>query len=409
MGDWDHSRDQELTLVFNDMTTKRWVVGAMTGTSIDGIDVVLVEIIGSGLDMRVSCACAKSCDMSPDLSKRLRDFADKDNAMTAKELTVLQKDFSQLHIDAIRELLNSAGTNQSSIDLISVHGQTVYHSPPFLSMQLFTPAPLAHEFNTTVVCDLRAADIAAGGEGAPLTPLADYVLFRDHEGKEMRAIVNLGGFCNITILSGDNTDTKTDNNTVDEKCVKGFDVCACSQLLDTIARNRLNCSYDEDGNAALAGVSNESIVNELTNKLREQSLKGRSLGTFDSPAQWISLYDTTSGNDIAASACDAIAIVMKEKLDNLPYESTSTSRVMLAGGGAYNKKLLSSIKKVFGDSIITQCTDEHPFNVGIGYREAIGWAVLGALSQDKVPITLSNITGVNSPPVAGLWAYPPYL
>ena len=152
----------------------RHVIGCMTGTSIDGIDVAMCRVEGTGiLNMRCTCLATFSADMPDELSFTLRAFADKDAALTAKQLCEVQRDFCMLHVRAIKSLMeqfheaNPVWATQHSIDLVSVHGQTVYHAPPLYSYQMFTAAPLSHELGMTVVCDLRAADVAAGGQGAP--------------------------------------------------------------------------------------------------------------------------------------------------------------------------------------------------------------------------------------------------
>ncbi len=121
------------------------------------------------------------------------------------------RDAALLHVEAVRAL------GCERLDLVVAHGQTVYHAPP-LSWQLCAPGPIAHALQVPVLCDLRSADIAAGGQGAPITPIADHILFR--HAREARAVVNLGGFCNITTLPAGDDATR----------VRGGDVCACNQV-----------------------------------------------------------------------------------------------------------------------------------------------------------------------------------
>ena len=174
----------------SDMT--RHVVGVMTGTSIDGMDVALVRVTGRGLDMRAELVRHISAPLG-DLQPRLRAAADQ-QPMTAGEFAQLVWDFGVLHANVIERLLQA---EKRKPDLICIHGQTVFHQPP-ISWQLVNPAPIAARFDCPVVSDLRQADLAHGGQGAPITPIADWILFRDST--RTRAIVNLGGFCNVTIV-----------------------------------------------------------------------------------------------------------------------------------------------------------------------------------------------------------------
>ncbi len=214
----------------------RLVVGCMTGTSLDGLDCSLVMVNGNSVEtMQCNVMATISLPFPALLQKALRDFSSQ-IPMTSKTISQIASDFTDFHIEGIKQLLTNKGDDDLIVDLIAVHGQTVYHCPP-ISWQLFTPARLVKEFNTKVVCDLRSMDLAYDGNGAPITPLADYILFRDKIGLKSRAIVNLGGFINITFLSKPNT--------IDS--ISGKDVCACNQVLDLIARKRLNTNYDNDG------------------------------------------------------------------------------------------------------------------------------------------------------------------
>src|SRR5690349_11659226 len=138
----------------------RRVVGCMTGTSIDALDASLVEIDGHGLAMRAKPVRNLTRDLG-DLAPRLRALAEQ-QPMTAGQIAAIARDFALLHASAILELL--AG---EKADLICVHGQTVFHQPP-LSWQLMQPAPIAQAVGCPVVYDLRQADLAAGGQGAPI-------------------------------------------------------------------------------------------------------------------------------------------------------------------------------------------------------------------------------------------------
>src|SRR5205814_430604 len=128
------------------------------------------------------------------------------------------------------------------------------------------PAPIVRAIGCPVVYDLRAADIAAGGQGAPITPVADWVLFQD--ARLGLAIANLGGFCNLTIIPRDG-DEPSD--------IRAMDVCSCNQLLDTIARMLMRVPFDEDGKRAAEGHVNDEALLDLDGVLAAQAGAGRSL------------------------------------------------------------------------------------------------------------------------------------
>ena len=353
----------------------RYVAGCMTGTSIDALDGALVAIDGTGMEMRLELLGQVTWPLGA-LAEPLRRLANQE-PMSARDIATLARDFAVLHGDAIDEL-----KGRSELSLIAVHGQTVFHAPP-VSWQLFNPAPLAARFKVPVVCDLRAADLAAGGEGAPITPLADYLIFRHP--RERRTIVNLGGFCNITRLpAGEGLSGLT-----------GADICACNQVLDAIARRVLDCAYDRDGQRALAGTAKTRPAAALATMLEAQAKAKRSLGTGDELGAWIGQHQVLSPEDLARTACAAIAQVIVRHLG-------PSDRIILAGGGIRNRALLTEIRNQTRIPIII--SDEA--NVPASLREAMAIAVLGALCQDRVPITIPRITGVERAPVAGMWVLP---
>jgi anhydro-N-acetylmuramic acid kinase len=362
----------------------RKVVGAMTGTSMDAVDVALVGIAGRGLSMGVTLLRSHSQPLRA-LAEPLRGFASQE-PLAAGAVAGLAHELAAAHVAAIRGLLGD-----ERADLIAVHGQTVYHAPP-LSWQLLDPAPLAYTLQAPVVFDLRAADLAAGGQGAPITPLADYVLFRD--AAENRAIVNFGGYCNFTLLPAGRGDLDA---------IRGGDICACNQLLDGLSRRLFDEPFDMDGRRAHAGHIHPEARAALLALLRKQAAAGRSLGTGDELPEWIARYrDGCSGEDLARSACEALAHVIVETVERIAGQRR-IDVYLLAGGGIKNRALYDA----FGARCPGRVFSTERCGIPPAYREAAAIAVLGALCQDRVPITLPQITGVRRPaPLAGAWIFP---
>ena len=339
----------------------RIVVGCMTGTSLDGIDGALVRVRGEGLGLRAEVVRHVSGPLGG-VGAGLRRLADGE-PMSADEIAGLALGLGAAHVPVIRGVLDG-----ERADLIAVHGQTVFHRPP-VSWQLIQPAPIAAAFGCAVVSDLRASDLAAGGEGAPITPLADLVLFGSDA--ESRAIVNLGGFCNVTLLPA--------GGGIDD--VGAADVCACNHVLDGLARRRLGEPFDRDGAVAMAGRPDDRLVSELCALLGAQSGLKRSLGTGDEVREWI---ETASGEgaDVLASACAAVARTIADRVG-------AAERVVLAGGGVKNAALAAALRSACTGEVVP--SDE--LGVPAAAREAAAMAVLGALADDGVPITLPGVTG----------------
>jgi anhydro-N-acetylmuramic acid kinase len=352
----------------------RKVVGCMTGTSLDAIDVAALTVDGHGLDMRVQIETQATLPLGA-LAPRLRAMAEQ-QPMTAGEIAQLGHDFSRLHITAIK-----GACGRQKPDLIAIHGQTVFHQPP-LSWQFLTPASIAWELNANVVYDLRAADIAAGGQGAPITPVADWILFR--HSSERRAIVNLGGFCNITRLPAHDNYRHLD----------GGDICACNQILDRMARALLELPFDRDGQVALQGQVNEGAMADLVRQLGTQADAGRSLGTGDELGDWAGRHALEEVSDALRTACAAIAEVIIAKC-------VPTDRLVVAGGGVRNRALMQELKARSPVPVVT--SDE--LGIPATLREAASMAILGALCEDVIPITIPRITGVLRAPISGSWIF----
>ncbi len=367
----------------------------MTGTSIDALDAALVRVTGVGPAMSARFLRAVSVplnDGADPLAPRLRALAEQ-RAIAARDIAALARDFALLHVSAIRQLLAQAG--DAPPDLIAVHGQTVFHAPP-LSWQLMHPAPIAHALRVPVVFDLRAADLAAGGQGAPITPIADFILFRS--AAEPRTIVNLGGFCNITVLPAVAEGGGAESAALDH--ITGADVCPCNHLLDAVARRCLNSPYDPDGRHAAAGRADSAALDDLAQRLAHIARSGRSLGTGDELTAWIDGHaPRLAGSDLSATACAAIARTIVAAAAPAP-----GTRLVLAGGSTRNLALVGAIRAAHAAGQV--CLSDELGTPG-AYREAAAMAVLGALCQDRVPITLARVTRVQAPaPIAGHWVLP---
>ncbi len=372
----------------------RLIAGCMTGTSIDGLDAALVRITGQGLAMKVTVLNCLEVELG-DLAIPLKRLS-LQQSMKAEEIARTAHDFGLLHLKALRELAGG-----SKLDLISVHGQTVLHKPP-LSWQLINPSVIAYGLDTPVVYDLRAADLASGGEGAPITPLADFILFRSSS--ETRGIVNLGGFCNVRILphippsvsrGGQRGGIKHPTSPCIDN-IAGMDVCSCNQLLDSIADKLFGEPYDDNGQHAAKGEVLPEGFETLLRMLSDQANERRSLGTGDELEEWLHKYSSgNSAEDIVRTACAAVAQAIVNSCQPV-------DRLIIAGGGVKNSTLMSEIRD--RATIPVDLSDD--YDIPFKFREAVAMAVLGALCQDRIPITLPQVTEIEIAPVSGCWVIP---
>lgn len=377
--------------------TPRFVVGTMTGTSIDGdLDAALIEIRGEALDMNAKIVATGSWPLGA-VAADLRRIAAQE-PLTAGEFARIARAFGEIHADAIALLCEGAGVQP---DLVVLHGQTVFHAPP-LTWQLLDPWPVALRMKCRVRYDLRSANLVSGGQGAPITPIADYILFASN--RDPKVVMNLDGFINVTLLPTRGQDISA---------IRGFDVCACNHLLDRVARTRLGSAFDRDGEAATRGNSDVAIAQRIAQAIAQAiapthapGAARRSLGTGDEAARLVELTAALSPQDACSTIVEAIAdatirtlraeLSAPGTLQNMASShepSTPIPHTLLAGGSARNRALHAALARRSG--AIVQTTDEWN-GVPVGMREAVEMAILGALADDGVRYSLARVTGVAS-------------
>lgn len=379
----------------------------------DGIDAALVEVRGEGLAMSARYVRGASGPLGEGAGV-LRRLAQGD-ACTAREISHAARELGLAHVAVIRKVMAEGGAQEveevgtggrpvprdrvgdKPISFVCVHGQTVFHAPP-LSWQVMNAAVIAREIGVPAVHDLRAMDLGgmgpASGQGAPITPIADRVLFRGDAG-EVVCVVNLGGFANATVwCEGDHVEL-----------TRGFDICACNQVLDALARERLGTAYDADGASAARGRVDEDACGRIAALLERQWREGRSLGTGDEARGFV-LHETgrLDAVDACATVASAIGRVIAMAADEAAGSGAGGRRIMLAGGGARNAALLEAIAAhacVRDARTVVATTADR--GVPIEMREAVCFAVLGALCQDRVAITLPSVTHGAAGVISGSW------
>jgi anhydro-N-acetylmuramic acid kinase len=347
----------------------RVIHGCMSGTSCDGIDVAAVAIDGHGWTMRAHFLAGASLsydDALPGLAARVRS-ALRQEPTTAGVLATLAHDLAEAHVQALRALARTAAAPIA----IAMHGQTLYHAPP-ISLQLCAPWPVAEALAVPVLHDLRGADLAAGGQGAPLTPTSDFIMYA---GSAPTAVINLGGFANATVLPPRGGDPSA---------VRGFDICLCNQLLDELARTRLLQPCDWDGTAALGGTVDRAALEAVMNLLSAQARSGRSLGTADeSVAIAASMLAHLAPEDACATAVSAIAHTIVDTL-----RDHRVRHLALAGGGVRHLALERALREGLPGGPPPTAAEWPP-----AFREAAAMAILGALALDGVAPGLPGVTG----------------
>jgi anhydro-N-acetylmuramic acid kinase len=351
----------------------------MSGSSLDGLDLAYCQISGdAGKISSWELLHSETLAFSPLWQARLRDLPEQSALALAKTdvyfgyyLADLVAEFRQKH-------------DIQHIDAIASHGHTVFHQPERqFTLQIGSGAALSARAKCNVISDFRQQDIASGGEGAPLAPLADQYLWAEND-----FYLNLGGIANISA----NTGTKT----------IGFDVCYCNQVLNFYAQ-KLGANFDNGGHLARAGKINPTLLSDLKNLAFFRRRYPKSLGNEwirDTVLPIFAQIPMLSVVDALATATHHIAFELAkamQKTIQLENWQKSTYRIFTTGGGAHNQYLMESIAEQIGFAHQFQTPSADIIN----FKEAILMALLGFLRLQELPNLPTQATGGKHPHTAG--------
>jgi len=367
---------------------KRIIAGAMSGTSADGVDVAIVAIRGGGLEMSAELLGWHHREFTG----ALRDMIGRirmGEAAPISALAMVGREISLSYAATVNESLVAAGLSAGDLAAVAAHGQTLFHEPPN-TIQWLDPALVAAEVGCAVVSDFRRADCAAGGQGAPLVPLADYLLFRDE--KKNRVLLNLGGIANLTFLPAG--------------CAIGeliaFDTGPANCISDYLMRQAdpSGVGWDEDGRLAGTGVPIYPIVTQVLaadyfGKAPPKSTDGPAMIQLFNDAQ-LATERRYPLEYLLRTACliaaDSILESMRRFLKPFPEE------IIVSGGGIRNKVLLDMLRQPLGDGAV-RTLDE--IGIASEAKEAMAFALLGAATLDGLPGNVPAATGARRAVVLG--------
>jgi anhydro-N-acetylmuramic acid kinase len=370
------------------MSSPRILAGAMSGTSADGVDVALVRIDGRGLEMSARLLQHHHIPYDPALKASIFDCRNR-GEISLSQLAAMGRAISLAYAEAVRQALHLTGLSSNDLTAIAAHGQTLFHDPPN-TIQWLDPALIAAEVGSVVVSDFRRADCAAGGQGAPLVPFADHILFSDP--LRHRVLLNIGGIANLTYLpAAGHLDSLLAFDTGPGNCISDF-------LMRYM--NPEGPGVDIDGILASHGSPDEPIVLKM---LLDPFFKKSPPRSTDGPAM-IDLF-TRSIEDFGsrgklpnnlATAClvtaTAITRALREFLPHFPDE------LIASGGGVHNQQIMTYLRKQL-PGVPVKTTDE--LGIPSEAKEAIAFALLGAATLDGSPGNVMSATGARRAVVLG--------
>lgn len=388
-----------------------WIIGVMSGTSVDSIDAVLCEISEqTGGPLHGQVLAFHEHPIPAELRTRIfESFSDGTRSLSLA--CSLNFEIGNAFADAVLALISKSDVQASSIDAIASHGQTLYHIAPHMAvatagkiastLQVGEPAVIAEKTGVRVIADFRVADMAAGGNGAPLVPFADYHLF-SAPGRGV-VVQNIGGIANCTYLPPDGDLDK----------VIAFDTGPGNMVIDGLVQQFYpGENFDRDGAHAAAGQVLEDVMADWMTipyiAAPPPKSTGRELFGVQFAARARAKFYKAAGDDLIATATEFAAKTIAENIKNHVAARGAVHEVLLAGGGALNPVLVSRIReamKAACPEATVRLLDETGFSSKA--RECIAFALLGYARLKNIPGNVPSATGARHPAILGKISEPP--
>jgi anhydro-N-acetylmuramic acid kinase len=368
---------------------ERLVVGLMSGTSRDGIDAALVNITGSGPGTRIELIKFICVPYQEDIRSELESLTPRCPPADISRLNFL---IGGAFAGAALEVIVESGIEMAKVDLIGSHGQTVYHNPPSRgegvpsTLQLGELDVIAEATGITTVGDFRTRDIAAGGEGAPLVPYADYLLF--NKPGVVRIAQNIGGIANATVIPG----------SLDE--VTAFDTGPGNMLMDRVMSISTGGKkqFDEGGEYASRGKADEKLLKELLSDPYYMKPPPKSTGEeLFGKERAEALVSRVNKGEIPLIDMMATLLELTVRSISLSYERfifpyRKVSEIIFSGGGCRNPVLMERLRTEFNN---IKCSTTDEYGIPSDAKEAVAFAILANELISGKPGNLTGVTGAS--------------
>lgn len=370
-------------------------IGIMSGTSLDGIDICLVNIHQIKKDYTYEIEQFKSYKYRLSLINKIKE-ASKNDTSTVQKICSLNYEVAYAYVEAIQQFINDTSCNMVEVDFIAMHGQTIWHNPNHMdgyfssTLQIGEPAVIAYAFNKKVISNFRTMDMAAGGSGAPLIPFVNYQLYKN-QNKNI-AFQNIGGIGNVCYLKK--------NSSPDD--VIAFDTGPGNMLIDGAMQKLYHLDYDAFGNIAKKGKMITEVLDEMLEDSYLYMPYPKSTGRekyndqyLDDLISKIKKYTPKNEDVIATITAYTAYTIIKEYQLFLP----DVDEIILSGGGAHNKFLVDLLRQNLTAKIII--SDQ------IDAYEAFGFAILGHMTILNQASNLPSVTGAKKAVILGNITNPP--
>jgi len=373
------------------------VAGLISGTSVDGIDVAIVDIRGAGFEQRVLPLAHHTIEYPAAVRRAVLSVSNADtHTSKVSQLNFL---LGELFAEAVLEACRRSQVPVQSLDLIGSHGQTIYHQAVGTdfygrvvasTLQIAEPAVIAERTGIPVVADFRPADMAAGGQGAPLVPYVDYLLYRDQT--LGRVALNIGGIANVTAIPP----------AAAPEQVIAFDTGPGNMLIDALVSqfSRGTMGYDRDGRMAAAGQVNEELLTELMDSPYLNLTPPKSAGREQFGTEFVArlIGNGLAAPDLVATTTAFTAHSVADAIGRFVTPRMAVNQLIVSGGGMRNPEIMGCLKKLLPKVEFRVSND---FNIDTDAKEAIAFAVLAHETYHSRAANLPSATGARHPVILG--------
>lgn len=379
------------------------VAGLMSGTSVDGIDVALVEIEGEGFNQRIKPIAFHVIPFPPGVRQGV--FSISNAEISTARLSQMNFLLGELFGDALVEACKRSNVPLSSLDLVGSHGQTIYHQASATTLydravastlQIGEPSLIAARTLSPVVADFRPADMAVGGQGAPLVPYVDYLLYR--HARKGRVALNIGGIANLTAIPP----------STPPEAVVAFDTGPGNMVIDALVSQFSvgALTFDRDGRMAASGRVNYPLLAELMKAPYIKRSPPKSCGREQYGAAFVSglLAGGLPAADLVATATAFTVAAIAEAVRSFVAPKMPVDEMVVSGGGAKNPEILRRLREQLERTRILNSSE---LGIDGDAKEAIAFAALAYESWHRRPANLPSATGARRSAILGKICYPP--
>ena len=391
------------------MKEVRHVVGMMSGTSVDGVDAALVEISGTDSEPKVKLLAFENKPYPPQVREKIFSLFTPANA-TVDKVGYMNFLLGEIYAKSALSVIEKAGMKPEEIDVIGSHGQTIWHAPipespdgipVAYTVQIGEGSVIAERTGILTVSDFRVADMAAGGQGAPLVPFSEYLLYRRE--KETILLQNIGGIGNMTVMPAG----------AKPRDVFAFDTGPGNMIIDAVisAVTGGEKTYDAGGETAAKG----RVCNALLDILKEEPYYRQPLPKTTGSEHFGVQYtekilswwkeNPIPVEDLLATVTDLTAYSIADAYERYVLPKYRASEIIVGGGGSYNATLLRFMKERFAPHGVAVRTQED-LGLSSDAKEAVAFALMADCCMRGKANTLPSVTGAEHPAVMGKISQP---